>query len=158
MKFIRERLKRRLQRIARGRPPDVVIGGKDNPYLRRWHLIPRNRYLNAYLHCILRSDPTGPLHDHPWVSASLLLNGNYREHTIAAGGCHGYRVFEEGAWVFRNPRYAHRIELVESECWSLFLTGPRVREWGFHCPSGWQQWQDYLGQNAQIKAFTEEAG
>lgn len=34
--------------IARtaSRPPDVIIGGALHPYLRRWWLIPRNRWLH----------------------------------------------------------------------------------------------------------------
>lgn len=29
-------------------------------------------------------------------------------------------------------------------CWSLFLFGPRIREWGFHCPErGWVHWEEF---------------
>ena len=29
-------------------------------------------------------------------------------------------------------------------CWSLFLFGPRLREWGFHCPDrGWVHWEEF---------------
>jgi hypothetical protein len=27
---------------------------------------------------------------------------------------------------------------------SLFFCGPRVREWGFHCPQGWKVWREYI--------------
>ena len=27
--------------------------------------------------------------------------------------------------------------------WSLFITGPVTREWGFHCPQGWRHWKDF---------------
>ena len=38
----------------------------------------------------------------------------------------------------------HRIEIRGGEqCWTLFITGPRIREWGFHCPQGWRHWRDY---------------
>jgi len=26
------------------------------------------------------------------------------------------------------------------------MTGPRVREWGFHCPNGWRHWKDFVSQ------------
>lgn len=27
-------------------------------------------------------------------------------------------------------------------CWTLFITGPRCRHWGFHCPErGWVHWK-----------------
>lgn len=27
---------------------------------------------------------------------------------------------------------------------TLFFCGPRVREWGFHCPQGWRHWRQYV--------------
>jgi hypothetical protein len=63
------------------REPDCVIGPPDNPYLRRWWLIPRNRWFNLYLHNILRDDDDRALHDHPWANLSILLRGAYREVT-----------------------------------------------------------------------------
>jgi hypothetical protein len=28
-------------------------------------------------------------------------------------------------------------------CWTVFITGPIVREWGFHCPKGWVHWREF---------------
>lgn len=129
------------------RSPDFVIGGTVDPYLRRWWLIPRNVVCNAYLHLFLRSDDDRALHDHPWVNASMVLRGQYTEHTISAGGIHRRAVRAAGDVVFRLPSAAHRVELTHGPCWSLFLTGPRVREWGFHCPdAGWVHWQDFTAR------------
>ena len=132
---------RTLLRVAAGRPADFVIGGDERPYLRRWWLIPRNKLFNVYLHEFLRSDDDRALHDHPWPNLSVLLRGRYVEHTIAAGGV-AYRVERQaGAVKLRLPRQAHRIEIAEGEtCWTVFVTGPRLREWGFHCPGGWRPW------------------
>ncbi|MGE0425288.1 MAG: hypothetical protein AB7O88_23720 [Reyranellaceae bacterium] len=125
------------------RPPDVVIGGADNPYLKRWWLIPRNRFFNVYLHRFLRSDDDRALHDHPWWNLSMLLDGRYVEHTISAGGINVRTERRAGDWKFRRANAAHRIELVDGPCWTLFITGPRLREWGFHCPRGWVHWRDF---------------
>src|SRR5690606_35831081 len=73
--------------IAR-RPPDFIVGGAERPYLKRWWLIPRNPIFNVYLHQFLRDDDDRALHDHPWPWCSILLDGSYIEHTIAAGGIH----------------------------------------------------------------------
>ena len=120
-------------------PPDVVIGRGGRAYLMRWFVIPRNRLFNVYLHHFLRSDDDRALHDHPWANCSILLRGTYMEHTIAAGGIHRREQLHAGAWRMRwSGRAAHRIELIDGPCWTLFLTGPRYREWGFHCPEqGW---------------------
>ena len=135
---------RRMLRIADRREPDVLIGKADDTYMQRWWVIPRNRIFNVYLHHFLRSDDDRALHDHPWLNASILLQGRYTEHTIAAGGVNHRAVYAAGAVKFRGPRYAHRIELTDGPCWSLFITGPNIRTWGFHCPAGWRPWQQFV--------------
>lgn len=132
------------ERIADRRPPDFIVGGKDDPYLMRWWVIPRNRFFNIYLHHFLRSDDDRALHDHPWWNLSILLRGEYTEHTIAAGGVHRAVVRLAGQFKFRGAKSAHRIELHNGPCWTLFLTGPTLRTWGFHCPRGWRPWKEFV--------------
>lgn len=133
-----------IDRIS-ARPPDLVIGGKERPYLRRWFVVPRNALCNVYLHQFLRSDDDRALHDHPWANCSIVLRGEYTEHTIDAGGIHRHAILRTGALRWRRSgRMAHRIELHAGVCWTLFLTGPRYREWGFHCAErGWVHWQRF---------------
>jgi hypothetical protein len=133
------------------RSPDVVIGSKEDPYLLRWYVIPRNRFFNIYLHKFLRDDDDRALHDHPWANCSFILSGGYWEHQ--PGGL--VRKRTPFRFYFRRATQAHRIELfyedmllatgeitgVSQACWSLFITGPKVREWGFHCPKGWVHWK-----------------
>jgi hypothetical protein len=150
-------LRRRLLALAERRPPDVRIGAPDDDYLRRWFVIPRNRFFNVYLHNFRRSDDDRALHDHPWWNVSLLLDGAYIEHTIPAGGVNVRKYYEAGNLKFRTAKAAHRVELIratalpafsdqvppESPCWSLFITGPNIRSWGFHCPTRWVPWQEF---------------
>lgn len=131
-------------RVANSRPPDFLIGKHSDTYLRRWWVIPRNRFFNIYLHHFLRSDDDRALHDHPWWNASILLDGRYVEHTIAAGGVNRRIEYSAGAVKLRGAKYAHRVELTDGPCWSLFLTGPIMRRWGFHCPHGWRHWKDFV--------------
>lgn len=74
------------KRVEKSRPPDFIIGGSNRPYMLRWWLIRRNRFFNIYLHKFLRSDDDRALHDHPWLNMSYLLDGEYIEHSILAGG------------------------------------------------------------------------
>ena len=131
------------------RPADFVIGGADRPYLIRWYVIPRNPIFNIYLHRFLRSDDDRALHDHPWTSLSILLAGSYIEHTISAGGIEVRTRRTAGDWKLRLfGSLAHRLELDRGECWTLFITGPRYRAWGFHCPKiGWVPWQKFTASN-----------
>jgi len=131
------------QRLAKSRKPDFVIGSGEKVYLNRWWVIPRNRWFNIYLHQFLHSDDDRALHDHMYVNLSYLLEGSYIEHTIAQGGVNYERYLKAGDVLMRWPTTAHRIE-IEQPCWSLFITGPRVREWGFHCPKGWRHWKEFV--------------
>jgi hypothetical protein len=143
---LRLRLLARLRRIT-DRPPDEIIGSP--AFLHRWDLARRNRWRSIYLHAIFGSDNQMVLHDHPWPSLSLILEGSYVEHTIRAGGIHERRLLEAGDIVFRLPGSPHRLEMPEgdnSPCWTLFLAGPRVREWGFHHPDRWIPWTELANQ------------
>lgn len=139
-----KRLFRFFKRIADSRAPDFIVGGAEDPYMLRWWVIQRNRLFNIYLHRFLRSDDDRALHDHPWLNASLILDGGYTEHTISAGGVNHKKVYRAGSIKLRRSVAAHRVELTEGECWSLFITGPVVRTWGFHCPSGWRPWREFV--------------
>ena len=135
------------------REPDFVIGSPDAPYLRRWHLIPKNKWFNIYLHHILKSDDDRALHDHPWINMSIVLKGGYWEIMPYSNKDKVHVLSCKWRWpgsvVFRLPSAAHRLKLEKRpkliQCWSLFITGPRVREWGFHCPNRWVHWREFLG-------------
>jgi hypothetical protein len=150
--------------VVVSRPPDFVVGDSDPVYLRRWYVTGWSRYdrtapatslgqalrrglPNIYIHQFLASDDDRALHDHPWFNLSILLFGCYTEHTIAAGGVHRARRYGAGALKLRRPGAAHRIE-IERMVLTLFITGPKVRDWGFHCPAGWRPWQEFTRTTA----------
>lgn len=140
-----------IKRVARffWRDPDFIIGKPGSPYMRRWWVIPRNRRFNIYLHNIVRSDDDRALHDHPWWNVSIVLRGGYWEFVPVdiekpAGATIG-RFRGPGSIVFRRATAAHRLAIgAGATCWSLFITGPNVRDWGFWCPQGWKHWQKFV--------------
>lgn len=135
-----------LQRLLSGHPHQI-IGSDDDPYMLRWYVIPRNPLLNVYLHKFMRSDDDRALHDHPWWFVSLMLWGSYTEVTDAGRARRTapepWRLFfGDRPVVFRAAEWRHRVELLghgwrdhESPCWTLIVTGPRRRTWGFWCTS-----------------------
>jgi hypothetical protein len=132
-----------MNRIVRhyfAQKPDVTIGSPDDPHLLRWYVIPRNRFFNIYLHLFLRSDNDRALHDHPWLfNLSILLEGEYDE-IVTSGRARRHA----GQWKLRIGPAPHRLELVDKQfCWTLFVTGPRYRTWGFYCPQGWIPWMEF---------------
>lgn len=154
-------LAERIISIAYRREPDFVIrrAGQE-PYLQRWWLIPRNPVFGVYLHRFLNDDDDRALHDHPWPNVSILLRGGYVEVTpltkrqeegaAVMPGRGKRREYFAGDIKFRGPRSLHRIELLRDgtgkrvPCWTLFIRGPVVREWGFACPKGWRPWREFV--------------
>lgn len=158
------------------RPPDVIIGELDNPYLYRWWIIPKNRFFNIYLHRFLRSDDDRALHDHPWWSLGVILHGAYNEvlpdHTLSEqivtdyDDLYGLTEKRLTRWesfrgvirilrhrfqpVVRRAEHIHRVELLrdgtgaEIPVWTLFITGPKIRDWGFWCPKGFKHWELFV--------------
>ena len=144
---------------ALGRSPDFVIGSVDDPYLCRWWVIPRNRFFNIYLHHVRRDDDDRALHDHPWWNMSILIKGRLWEH-FPDGSCRRLRGFRPYP---RRATALHRLEVGSNRdnpkdipfpknVWTLFITGPKVRDWGFQCPEdspagGWRPWQNFVAEN-----------
>lgn len=129
--------------------PDVVIGGPEGPYLHRWFIIPRNGLFNLYFHRFFRSDDDRALHDHPWVNVSILIASEYVEVQPTKGATVRRIRREQGSIVMRRPTSAHRVEIDPADSglvYTLFITGPRVRVWGFWCPQGWRDWREYVDQ------------
>lgn len=115
-----------------------LIGPPMDPIMHRYFVIPRNRYLNVYLHCIRRSD-VGDLHDHRMANLTIVLQGRYYEERFTRRPVAGkvlptksMRVVEPRRLLFRWARTPHRIVVEPGvKVWSLFIGFPHVRNWGF---------------------------
>jgi quercetin dioxygenase-like cupin family protein len=129
------------QIIGEYRAADLILAPDGEPYLYRWHVIPRNDTGNVYFHIQVRSDPERPLHDHPWDNTSVILAGGYDEVYTPIWGAGGQykRELRAGDMVFRRAEEAHRLILPPEIPYTmtLFTTGPKRRIWGFHYPDGW---------------------
>jgi hypothetical protein len=139
-----------LEKLGRKR---IVMDRESNePYLERYYLFLKDRKIfpfNIFLHKFLKSDPDD-VHDHPWPYATLILKGGYYEW-IPKFNSLGVKIDEERMWrgpghfrVCRATSY-HRIELCKGvDCWTMFMPGPQIREWGFLMGSpGSQRWVHY---------------
>ena len=107
-------------------------------YLNRWHLIPRNKWFNVYLHQFIGPDPQPHWHDHPWWNLTIKLRGDY----VETGN--GVRRMLDERVILRRPTSAHKIVDIDAPCWTLFITGPVVRDWGFWVNGEWVKHTDYL--------------
>ena len=145
-----------LDRLGRKR---IVMDRVENePYLERYYLFLRERKrfpFNVFLHKFLKSDPDD-VHDHPWPYATLILKGGYWEwipHFDTVGRKTGEYQVWRGPGHFRvsKANSFHRIELdPDITAWTLFMPGPKQRDWGFLVRNKWVQWEQYLKQRKSV--------
>lgn len=104
-------------------------------YLERWILI-KSRFLCVYFHKFHQED-YDLHHDHPWSFLSFLIRGRYWEYRLLEWTEHEYRELKTlrkpFSIIFRKATDLHRVVLDKSgpKPISLFISGPRTREWGF---------------------------
>lgn len=116
----------------------VVIEGKVHLY--RWVLF-RCRWFQVVVHNFVSDDPPD-MHDHAWWNVSIVLLGALREATLGPGGQWVYRELRAGAVVARRACALHRLQVLRP-AWTLFVTGPVRREWGYDVDGKWVPWTQY---------------
>lgn len=143
-KFVKELI----ERVKK--TPDTHLPG----YMERYWVTPFDENgSNTRIHHILRSDTDRHMHCHPWKSTSIILDGGYWESMPADQGQPAEYDEEEftilwrgpGSVVQREAHHRHKLTLPPKKtCWTLFITGPYERKWGFHTPEGFVYHRDYL--------------
>lgn len=108
--------------------------GYSCPYMARVYLTPWWFPRAVFLHRIFISD--NATHDHPYGwSLSLILTRGYREVRATVEPLMVPPVETESRfkrWLNYIPAGVfHALELTKGPVWTIFLCGPRDREWGF---------------------------
>ena len=91
----------------------------------RWTIL-WTPWFAVYLHRLKAYTPHPNCHDHPWDFLAIILWGGYSE-------------FHNGRWVRRDAgsilvrpaRWSHNV-ITDGVSWSIIVTGPKRRDWGFH--------------------------
>jgi len=137
--------------------------GKQEDYLERFYVL-STPWLGIYLHRFWAGDDDG-LHDHPWNSLSILLNGSYLEEqperrSVPYGPSVTYlRRPLHPICKLRTKHDAHRITIPEGEAgaWSLFIRfGLKRRQWGFYRNRGWKA-AEVQSRKEERRAFSVDA-
>jgi hypothetical protein len=137
--------------------PSLTLLQRDGkPKAYRWHVLPRNKYFNIYLHKFVGDDDDPGLHDHEYDNCSLVLSpvgyieqipGSNDRPPVFFVNVHR-RAFRP---VFRRAEDPHRVLVCRDNnadprpCWSLFITLSRRRQWGFWLSDGWKHHRDVIG-------------
>lgn len=157
--------------------PDLYIGGKADPYMLRYYIIPRNKYLNIYLHKMVKDDDDRALHDHPWPFLTIILWGGYTEVQPAKEYIFDWYLAREGIrtglWKsvvgrlteyvrkpfsihYRPEFWPHRLRLRGKCSWSIIITGRQNRNWGFYTRSGWVRWEDFTINTGKESVYADQ--
>lgn len=113
----------RLGRHRVGYSHDLVYED-EQPYLERWILW---FGLTLRVHKFRKGDDERAFHDHPWWFVTVPLKP-YMEST--PDGRH--TVLRRFLPQFRSAKHRHIVRLIDGgPVWTLILTGPKSKEWGF---------------------------
>lgn len=113
-------------------------------HFKRWRIW-STKWFNIYLHFINKADEDKHLHDHPWSFWSIILKGAYIELLGEEGQYTPSRQIYRG-WLnmsYRTKKVPHMIGAVVKPTYSLVITGPGSREWGYTTEDGWKNHSQY---------------
>lgn len=100
------------------------LGRPECPYMQRWVI--NFGVCSVRFHRWFYSDDPRHLHDHPWWYLTLVLRGGYVDVSPS-----GEDVLLPGSVRWRPAEHRHTVRVNPGGCWTLMLTGPEVRKWGF---------------------------
>lgn len=120
----------------------------NEPYLIRYYIFLKERHdfpFNIFIHRFLKSDPDD-LHDHPWNYYTIILNGGYWEYCKSGGEL--TKKWREVGYYKYKAEHMHRIELDPGSppCWTLFIAGKKIKDWGFYKDDQWIKADDYINE------------
>lgn len=131
-------------------PPvwQYTINGRDgSPYLTR-AMLPRFLGVRVMLHHFHRPDEDDCMHNHPWAWAlSLVLKGSYVETRMPLLKATRTRVVKFFNLISSHDY--HKVDALKGDVWTLFITGPRVQDWGFLTPEGHVPWEEFLKRHTK---------
>jgi hypothetical protein len=100
------------------------VGIESCPYLIRWGFV--CKVFSIRLHKWISSDDKRYFHDHPWWYISLVMSGFYIDKSPD-----GKKLRKPGSVKFNSANHKHTVLIPKRGCWTIILTGPEIREWGF---------------------------
>lgn len=96
------------------------------------------------LHHWFHSDDARYFHDHPWWFLTLILAGGYTDANPA-----GNDRMTPGTIRYRPALHSHTVKVDPGGCWSILITGPKTRRWGFWVGKKWTKSNKYFLEHGQ---------
>lgn len=103
-----------------------LLGDPECPYAKRWVLTPIKGGPSFRIHHFMRSDDKRYFHDHPWAFFTFVFKGGYTDVSE-----HGRDHLHRFSIRRRSAYHRHTVEIDPGGVWTLVITGPYRRKWGF---------------------------
>jgi hypothetical protein len=100
------------------------LGLPQCPYVIRWRV--QTRIGSVRVHHWLGPDDDRAMHDHAWWFLTLVVRGSYADRNPD-----GDDLLSAGSVRFRRALHRHTVIPGPAGAWTLLVTGPPVRAWGF---------------------------
>lgn len=119
-------------------------------YAYRWGI--ETPWCSLRLHHWLYGDDERAQHDHPWNFYTFILKGGYQDLT-STYDVHGQtqlhvETMHAGKLSYRPATHLHSVHLWnDATAWTIVLTGPIVRRWGFFDGRRWWRSRKYFARN-----------
>lgn len=121
------------------------LGDPKCPYVIRWTF--ETKWFSVRLHKWLGPDDLRNLHDHPWNYLAMVIKGGYVEYLDDKE--EKSSLYQMVPWkpVYRHARRKHAVHPYILPTWSILLTGPEKREWGFWVKGKFRKRNKYFFEN-----------
>lgn len=128
------------------------LGDPKCPYLTRWVLQTPLGSLRLHHWHAGRGDDPRAMHDHSWWFWTLVLWGEYTDMSPGFDPEDitppDYReALQAGSLRFRSALWKHTVEAGPKGAWTLLLTGPHCRLWGFYENGSWVRAVKYFARH-----------
>ena len=101
-----------------------ALGLPECPYVVRWRI--ETPWGSIRLHHWLSHDDDRAMHDHPWDFLTFVLRGGYTDVSLD-----GDQYLKAPTMAYRKSTHQHTVFPDEKGAWTLVITGPKIRKWGF---------------------------
>lgn len=117
---------------------------KGDLHFKRWQIW-STKWFNIYLHFINKADEDKHMHTHPWNFWSIILKGGYIEFSGVIGESLMSKVTKRGFlhMAYRKYNVPHMVGFLTHPTYTLVITGPGGKEWGYETESGWKDHETY---------------
>ncbi len=123
------------------------MGRPECPYARRWYL--STPFGSIRLHQWYSSDDDRAFHDHAWWFVTFILSGGYTDVSPA-----GEQRMDRFSVAYRPANHRHTVKVDKGGCWTIVVTGPEKRFWGFWTKGRFKKANKYFLENGHHQCET----